>query len=113
MNNTELQKLFQSIMLENDNIFDVYIKLKDYNKDYKTTSFYNSTKFTIYQAFDLYMKGIGQIDYIISLFKNADEMAILDVFDRISNSLNLDSVMDQMTSENKELLNNLLPFINQ
>lgn len=113
MTNIELQKLFQSIMLENDNIFDVYIKLKDYNKDYKTTIFYNSTKFTIYQAFDLYMKGIGQIDYIISLFKNIDIEQTMDIMDRIADNLSLESTFNQLSDENKELLNNILPFINQ
>lgn len=113
MMNKELQKLFQEIMLKFDNIFDVYLELKKYNNKYKQTTFYRNTKFTIYQAFDLYMKGIGQIDYIISLFKNVDDNQILDVFERISDSLSLESTLNQLSDNNKELLNNLLPFINE
>lgn len=111
MNNKELQELFQSLMLETDNIFDVYINLKEHISSYKETNFYKITKFTIYEAFDLYMKGIGGIDYIISLFKNMDEEAMINIMDRISESLSLESTMNQLSDNDKELLNNLLPFI--
>ena len=113
MTNTELQKLFQSIMLEHDNIFDAYLELPKYVKNYKQTTFYSKTKFTIYQAFELYLRGIGQIDYMVSLFKNIDMEETLNIMDRIADNLSLESTMNQLSDDNKELLNNILPFINQ
>lgn len=111
MTNQELQELFRQITLQYDNIFDVYMSLNKYNKEYKTTPYYQTTKQTIYEAFDLYMRGIGFVDYMIALFKNASEEDIINVFDRISETMDLEVMMNQWSPENKELLNNLLPFI--
>ena len=111
MTNKELQELFRQIMLEYNNIFDVYMSLKNYIKEYNTTPYYQTTKQTIYEAFDLYMKGIGFVDYMINLFKNADEESIINVFDRLAETMDIEKMMDKWSPENKELLNNLLPFI--
>lgn len=111
MTNNELQELFRQITLEYKNIFDVYMSLDKHITNYKTTPYYKTTKQSIYEAFDLYMRGIGFVDYMIALFKNASEEDIINVFDRISETMDLESMMNQWSPENKELLNNLLPFI--
>lgn len=113
MTNNELQELFRQITLEYKNIFDVYMSLDKHITNYKTTPYYKATKKSIYDAFDLYMRGIGFIDYAAALFKNADENDLINIFERLSETMDIESMMDQWSPENKELLNNLLPFINR
>lgn len=111
MNNKELQELFQSLMLENDNIFDVYINLKESISSYKETSFYKATKFTIYEAFDLYMRGIGGVDYVLGLFKNIDSNKYFNIINKLSESLNLDGIVDVLSQDNKELFLKSLEYL--
>ena len=111
MTNQELQNLFQSIMLKHTNIFDVYIELKEHNDTYKTTEFYKQTKKSIFDAYELYLRGIGGIDYLITLLKNMDDSELINIGDRIAESLSLDATFNTLSDSNKELLNNLLPFL--
>ena len=111
MTNKELQDLFRQITLKYNNIFDVYMSLEEYITQYKTTSYYKATKHNIYQAFDLYMRGVGFIDYLLSLLKHMDDEEFISILNRIIDTFSIDGILNTMDDKNKELFNNLLPFI--
>lgn len=111
MTNKELQNLFENVVKVTDNIFDVYIYLKDKNDVYKKTQFYLSTKKSIYEAFELYMRTIGGIKYVINLFKNINNSELLNILDVITEELDIEKALNSMTPENKELFNQLYPLI--
>ena len=111
MTNKELQEQFRQITLKYDNIFDVYMSLNQYIKEYKTTPYYQTTKQTIYEAFDLYMRGIGFVDYMLSLLKHFDDKDFINLLNRITETFSIDGILNTMEDKNKELFNNLLPFV--
>lgn len=108
MNNYELQELFSTIMLRNSNIFDTYIELAKYKSQYKKSMFYKQTHKDIYEAFNIYIKGIGSLDYLISLFKNVNENDIAHVMNHITQSLSLKEITNDLDSSDKEILTMML-----
>lgn len=113
MTNLELQKTFQELLRVNDNIFDIFSSLGKIEKEYKTTTFYKATKKDIYEAFSLYMQSVGQIEYIIALFKNVNDDDLVSILDKIAEGLSMESIMNTMEEDNKELFKQLLPFVQQ
>lgn len=111
MTNKELQDTFRLLVSQSDNIFDVYMGLSALKEEYKTTLFYKEVKYTIYEAFELYLRGIGQIDYLATLFNAASVEDIGSVVNILSESLNLDNILNTMSQEDKELMKNLIPLL--
>jgi hypothetical protein len=111
MTNQELQNNFRILLHSEGNIFDVYMKLKDIQKDYHSTPFYKSTKMTIYQAFEIYLRGIGQIDYLAKLFNSASVDDMNNTINIIAESLNFDNILNTMSAEDKELMYKVIPFL--
>ena len=111
MTNQELQKVFENINLHNDNIFDKYIEVEKIDKDYKTTSFYKQTKKTVFEAYELYNSHEGRIDSLLQLLDNDYQLEKL--FAKIINVFDVENYMNSFSKENKELMKELLPFINK
>ena len=63
------------------------------------------------EAFRLYFNSIGQIDYLLSAFKNFDIDKIPEIQEHITKALSFDSIMDSLSPSNKELFTALLPYI--
>lgn len=108
MTNEELQKLFNSLTTTNNNIFDIYIELEKLKNDYKNSDFYKETKMSIIKAYEFYFSTVGRIDYLLGLFKNIKFSELTDIMDIIANNLNLESLTNDMSKENKELFTQLL-----
>lgn len=111
MTNQELQNSFRLLVSQSTNIFDVYLEVSKLKDEYKTTSFFKETHKSIYDAFELYLRGIGQIDYLATLFNAASVEDINSVINIIAESLNLDNVFNTMSPEDKELMKNLIPLL--
>ena len=111
MTNQELQHAFENINLHNDNIFDKYMEVEQLDKDYKTTSFYKQTKKTVFEAYELYNSHEGRIDSLVQLLDNDYQLEKL--FAKIIKVFDMENYMNSFSKENKELMKELLPFINQ
>lgn len=111
MTNQELQHAFENINLHNDNIFDKYMEVEQLDKDYKTTSFYKQTKKTVFEAYELYNSHEGKIDSLIQLLDNDYQLEKL--FSKVINVFDLENYMNSFSKENKDLMKELLPFINK
>ena len=111
MTNQELQNMFMETMLNNTNIFDIYLELNSKQKEYQSTAFYKATKLPLIEAFRIYFNSIGQIDYLLSAFKNFDIDNMPEIQAHITKALSFDSIMDTMSPSNKELFTALLPYI--
>ena len=111
MTNKELQNSFRVLIHESESLFDIYMVLEDLNKDFKTTPFYKKTKKTIYEAFELYLRGIGQIDYIAHLLSATDIDDMNSAINIIAESLNFDNILNTMSAEDKEIMLKVLPFL--
>jgi len=71
MTNEELENKFREITLLNTNIFDRYCALTTIEEDYNSTKF-AALGYTIQQAYEIYLKGQGLLDTLISMFTNPD-----------------------------------------
>lgn len=111
MTNKDLQNLFQNILADNSNIFDIYIQLDKFNKRYQMSDFYQTTKLNIFKAFEFYMSTVGSVEYTIGLFKNLKDKDMLDILDVITERLSIESILNTMEDDNKKLFMDLLPFI--
>lgn len=111
MTNQELQHAFENINLHNDNIFDKYMEVEQLDKDYKTTSFYKQTKKTVFEAYELYNSHEGKIDSLVQLLDNDYQLEKL--FSKVINVFDLENYMNSFSKENKDLMKELLPFINK
>lgn len=109
MTNSQLQNQFELINLQNDNIFDKYIAVKNLTADYKTTEFYKQTHKTVFEAYELYNSHEGKVDSFIQLLDNDYQLEKL--FRKIIEVFNIDNFMNTLSSENKDLMKELLPFI--
>lgn len=111
MTNKELQELFRQITTTNNNIFDIYMALDVIKDKYKTSDFYKTTKLSILKAYEFYMQTIGNIEYLIGLFRNVTDKELIDILDVITKNLSIESLIDTMDDNNKKLFMELLPFI--
>lgn len=111
MTNQELQQAFENINLHNDNIFDKYMEVEQLDKEYKTTSFHKQTKKTVFEAYELYNAHEGKVDSLIQLLDNDYQLEKL--FSKIVNLFDIENYMNSFSKENKDLMKELLPFINK
>jgi hypothetical protein len=111
MTNQQLQKKFEDINLHNDNIFDKYMEVEKIDKDYKTTPFYKQTKKTVFEAYELYNSHEGKVDSLLQLLDNDYQLEKL--FAKIINVFDMENYMNTFSKENKDLMKELLPFINK
>lgn len=111
MTNQQLQQAFENINLHNDNIFDKYMEVEKLDKDYKTTSFYKQTKKSVLEAYELYNSHEGRIDSLVQLLDNDYQLEKL--FAKIISVFDMENYMNSFSKENKELMKELLPFINK
>lgn len=114
MTNKQLQLKFSNIIANSNNIFDTYCLVRNIENDYKTTEFYKLFKYSVYDAFELYMKHEGKIDSIINLLQDVGEGNQLDnLLNKLNDNFDINKVMNELDPENKKLLGDLLPYIEQ
>ena len=89
MTNYELYMKFVEISSQNP--FDTYLTLKSFNKDYKQTEFYKTTKLSLKKAYQIFLKAVP-MQAIVRLIEltNVDNLA-LKISDLL-NSIDEDSV---------------------
>lgn len=113
MTNQELQSLFSKMLKVHNNIFDIYMALEDFKADYKQSAFYNSTKKTIYEAFQFFMSTIGGVEYVINLFKNVDDREFVNILDIIAEHLSIEEVLSDLNDTDKQLFSQFLNYLPQ
>ena len=110
MTNKQLQLKFSNIIANSNNIFDTYCLVRNIENDYKNKLF----KYSVYDAFELYMKHEGKIDSIINLLQDVGEGNQLDnLLNKLNDNFDINKVMNELDTENKKLLGDLLPYIEQ
>lgn len=105
MNNIELEEKVLEI-IRTDNFFDMILKAKEFEKDYKTSDFYKSTKMSLSE--------------VIKESKIFYALQLKDLGNKIQNFLNnlslehvngvLDQISDVFGQENKEIKESLEVF---
>jgi hypothetical protein len=101
MTNNELFFKLCSIDNECNNIFDKYCEFKKIEEEYKTTEFYASYRYSIIDAYNLYIQDTTSIGHLLRDFKNIDLPSIANLF---ADKLDITKTFEGMDSNTSALL---------
>lgn len=100
MTNQELNDLFIQVSIEEDNIFDVYLKLQDHVEEYSKMMISTIIP-TIYEAYDVYFKHEDMVVKIVKAIGNADWSHLIE-------SLDIEELFKQIPEDYKDTLIQLI-----
>lgn len=101
MTNKELITIFESTELLEDNIFDIYESLMDYEEEYQQLEISKIIP-SIYDAYEIYCKHKNHIQETINYIMNEiDFSGIVEMF-------NLNNLLDQIPEEYKGVFGKMI-----
>lgn len=100
MTNNELISIINTIQINNDNIFDIYLELSKYQSEYIEMDIAKIIP-TIYEAYKIYSDSTPAWEKIINKILHADYTQIIEQFD-------ISKMLEKIPEEYRELFGDLL-----